>query len=268
VRYLALLHKFFAVAALLLTAACAQTFQDCADCPEMVVVPAGSFMMGDLGGDGRNEERPIHPVSIEYPFAVGRFEVTFDQWNACAAEGGCSQRPADEGWGQADRPVINVNTKDAGEYLAWLNQKAGVPEDAPGYRLLSEAEWEYAARARTTTRYFWGDEVGIGNATCWGCGSQWDRKMTAPVGSFAANAFGLHDMHGNVSEWVEDCETLNYKDVPADGSAWKGGGRCSVQITRGGYWAAIPDAIRSAYRRGAFFDARGNSIGFRVAKSL
>ncbi|HEY9547867.1 MAG TPA: SUMF1/EgtB/PvdO family nonheme iron enzyme, partial [Kiloniellaceae bacterium] len=113
-------------AGLLLLAACAapapevQTFQDCADCPEMVVVPTGSFMMGDLSGDGRNEERPIHAVSIEYSFAVGRFEVTFDQWNACVAEGGCSQRPADEGWGKGDRPVISVNTKEVGEYLAWL----------------------------------------------------------------------------------------------------------------------------------------------------
>lgn len=269
-----LVCRLVPMAALLILAACAapvhevHTFQDCADCPEMVVVPAGSFEMGDLHGDGRTEEQPVHAVGIGYRLAVGRFEVTFDQWNACVAEGGCSHRPGDEGWGQGNRPVINVSSQDTAEYVSWLNRKLGIPEGGPGYRLLSEAEWEYAARGGTTTRYFWGDEVSVGKANCWGCGSRWDRKMTAPVGSFPANAFGLHDMHGNVSEWVEDCEAPDYRNAPQDGSAWKAGGRCGVQITRGGYWASIADTVRSAYRRGAFFDARGNSIGFRVAKSL
>ena len=269
-----LVCRLVPMAALLILAACAapvhevHTFQDCADCPEMVVMPAGSFEMGDLHGDGRTEEQPVHAVGIGYRLAVGRFEVTFDQWNACVAEGGCSHRPGDEGWGQGNRPVINVSSQDTAEYVSWLNRKLGIPEGGPGYRLLSEAEWEYAARGGTTTRYFWGDEVSVGKANCWGCGSRWDRKMTAPVGSFPANAFGLHDMHGNVSEWVEDCEAPDYRNAPQDGSAWKAGGRCGVQITRGGYWASIADTVRSAYRRGAFFDARGNSIGFRVAKSL
>lgn len=271
-----LIQRVLQTAAVMLLAGCAapasaptpQTFRDCADCPEMVVLSGGSFEMGDLIGDGRTNERPAHQVDIDYSFAVSRFEVTFDQWNSCVAEGGCSHEPGDEGWGQGDRPVINVNADDAGEYLVWLNRKLGIAEPGEGYRLLSEAEWEYAARAGTATRYFWGNNIGSGNANCWGCGSQWDQEMTAPVGSFPANAFGLHDMSGNVAEWVEDCEASNYRNAPRDGSAWKGAGRCSVQITRGGYWAVIPDSVRSAYRRGAFFDARGNNIGFRVAKSL
>ncbi|CAN0590363.1 unnamed protein product, partial [Ectocarpus sp. 12 AP-2014] len=168
-------------------------------------------------GDGRPNEKPVRRVTIDYRFAVGKFEVTFDQWNACVAQGGCSRRPGDEGWGQGDRPIINVDSKDAGEYVAWLNRKLSITEPSAGYRLLSEAEWEYAARAGTTTRYAWGNDVGSGNANCWGCGSQWDQKMTAPVGSFPANAFGLHDLHGNVAEWVEDCETSNYRKAPRDG---------------------------------------------------
>lgn len=265
------LSQFLCVVALSGCAAPAhepQSFRDCPDCPEMVVIPAGRFDMGDLAGGGNRNENPVRTVIINYRLAVGRFEVTFDQWNACVADGGCSHKPDDEGWGQGDRPVIHVNANDAEQYVAWLNDRLGIGELAGGYRLLSEAEWEYVARAGTATRYSWGDDVGVGNANCWGCGSEWDQQQTAPVGSFPANAFGVHDMHGNVSEWVKDCNAPSYWRAPSDGSAWLAGGRCSEQITRGGYWSTIPDSIRVAYRRGAFADARGNSIGFRVAKSL
>ena len=127
------------------------------------------------------------------PFAVSKFEVTFDDWDACVAYGDCNPVVRDSGWGRGRQPVINVTWDDAQRYVAWLSRMTGRT-----YRLLSEAEWEYAARAGTQTAYSWGDEIGKGNANCHGCGSQWDRRQTAPVGSFAANAFGLYDMLGNV----------------------------------------------------------------------
>ena len=176
-------------------------FRDCPECPEMVVVPAGSFMMGSPASekDRDDDEGPVHRVNrvtIAAPFAVGVYEVTFDEWDACVRGGGCGgYRPVDAGWGRGRRPVINVNWEDVRTYVDWLSRETG-----KDYRLLSEAEWEYAARAGTTTRYHWGDDIGRNRANCYytydGCGDSWDH--TAPVGSFGANGFGLHDMHGNV----------------------------------------------------------------------
>ena len=194
-------------------------FRDCDQCPQMVVVPAGRFRMGDVSGAGASDEKPVHDVILAAPFAVGKYEVTFAEWDACVAAGGCKHRPEDEGWGRGSRPVIDVSWEDTQQYVGWLSRETGKP-----YRLLSEAEWEYVARAGTTTKYPWGDDIGTNRANCAGCGSQWDNKMTAPVESFEANAFGLFDTAGNVWEWVEDCWNGSYRGAPNDGSAWTSGG--------------------------------------------
>lgn len=166
-----------------------RSFRDCENCPEMVLIPPGSFIVGMAGSQ---QEK-----TVSQPFAAGKYEVTFAEWDACVADGGCDgHRPDDQGWGRGRQPVINVNWDDARQYVRWLSQKTG-----NNYRLLTETEWEYAARAGTTTAYPWGDEIGSGNANCNGCGSQWDNRQPAPVGSFRANAFGLYDMNGNVCEW-------------------------------------------------------------------
>ena len=239
-----------------------ETFRDCSDvCPEMVVIPAGEFTMGS--NDFYNA-KPPHTVSIARPFAVGRFSVTFDGWDACAAAKGCKAHPLDVedmGWGRGRHPAINVPWDDAKEYAAWLSQKTG-----KFYRLLSEAEFEYAARAGTTTKYPWGDEIGNSN----GCGSQWDGKQTAPVGSFKPNAFGLYDMHGNVWQWVEDAYSASYRGAPEDGSVWTGGGRSPSRIVRGGSWNSSPNFLRSAFRSDSLLLPidRYYYIGFRVARTL
>jgi Sulfatase-modifying factor enzyme 1 len=184
-------------------------------------------------------EDPPHEVTIAKTFAVGRTEVTFAEWDICVAEGACL-KASDSGWGRGDRPVINVSWDDAKEYVAWLSRITG-----KDYRLLSEAEWEYAARAGTTTPYSWGDNIGKGNANCRGCDSQWDGKQTAPVGSFKPNAFGLYDMHGNVIEWVEDRWHESYGGAPTDGTAWLQDGDASRPIVRGGSWVSGPQDLRA-----------------------
>ncbi len=238
-------------------------FRDCDQCPEMVVVPAGRFRMGDLAGVGDSDERPVHEVAIEYPFAVGKYEVTFAEWDACVAAGGCTHLPKDVGWGRGTRPVINVSWNDAQQYVRWLSRETG-----KSYRLLSEAEWEYMARAGTTTKYPWGNEIGANKANCDGCGSQWDVESTAPVGSFETNAFGLYDTAGNVWEWVEDCGHDGYGGAPADGSAWVSG-NCDIRVWRGGSWDGPPRDLRSTNR---YMKASGyrsdNDGGFRVARTL
>ena len=240
-------------------------FRDCPECPEMVVVPAGEFMMGSPPSeeDRRDSEGPVHRVTIAEPFAAGKYEVTFEEWDACVGGGGCGgYRPDDEGWGRGSRPVINVSWEDAQAYAAWLSGKTG-----ENYRLLSEAEWEYAARAGTTTRYHWGDDIGRNRANCDDdvCGDSWD--YTAPVGSFAANGFGLHDVHGNVWEWVEDCWNDSYAGAPTDGSAWESG-NCDLRVLRGGSWHGVPRDLRAAYRFWGGTGIRLGIIGFRVARTL
>ena len=252
-------------------------FRDCPNCPEMVVLPGGSFLMGSppdaLFAD--SNERPYHPVTISEPFAVGRYEVTFDEWDACVAEGGCDcYEPEDEDWGRGRRPVINVSWEDAQDYLYWLSQKTG-----KSYRLLSEAEWEYAVRAGTTTDFYWGDydysgderarnticayaNVGESAFDCDG------KEMTLPVGSFRPNPFGLYDMIGNVQEWTADCWNDTYEGAPADGRAWQQGD-CSLRSTRGGsfYWKHYPAHFRSAARN-MVRPWGQNYIGFRVAREM
>jgi formylglycine-generating enzyme required for sulfatase activity len=239
-------------------------FKECTDCPEMVVVPAGNFTMGSPATekDRSDDESPQHGVTIAKPFAVARFELTFDEWDACAAHGDCDPHITSSGWGRGRQPVINVSWDDAQQYVAWLSRMTGQP-----YRLLTEAEWEYAARAGTTTAYYWGDEIGEGNANCGGCGSQWDYKQTAPVGSFAANAFGLYDMAGNVIQWVQDCYHRDYNGAPTDGSAWTSGD-CSGRVLRGGSWYGYARELRPADRYGSSTGSRINWNGFRVGRTL
>jgi formylglycine-generating enzyme required for sulfatase activity len=241
-----------------------ESFRDCDQCPEMVVIPGGNFMMGSPESEeGRSgDEGPQHPVTFARPFAVGKYEVTFDEWDACVAAGGCKERPADQAWGRGKRPVINVSWDGAQQYVAWLAKKTG-----RGYRLLSEAEWEYAARAGFATRYPWGDEPGINRANFNGSGSQWSGKQTAPVGSFQPNPFGLHDMIGNVWEWTQDCWNDSYKGAPEDGRAWETGD-CGRRVVRGGSWDYGPQGCRCAIRNWFEPGVRDSNLGFRLARTL
>jgi len=246
------------------------SFRDCAECPAMIVVPAGSYSMGSPAGeeDRDEDEGPVHLAKIEQAFAVGRYETTFSQWDACYEAGGCAHRPADQGWGRGDRPVVDVNWYDAQEYVRWLSGKTGRQ-----YRLLNESEWEYIARAETSTRYWWGDDIGHDRANCDGCGSRWDAQRTAPVGSFQANNFGAYDVHGNVWEWVEDCYTESYESSPDDEHAYPAGD-CDRRIVRGGSWQSgtIPRYLRAANRGwnapGSRLFIDNAAVGFRVARAL
>lgn len=237
-----------------------RVFSDCDVCPEMVVVPAGSFMMGSPSSekDKDSSEGPVHRVNIAYSFAVGVYEVTFAEWDACVAEGGCGGYKPDDIWGHRGRqPVINVSWEDAQGYVQWLSARTG--ED---YRLLSEAEWEYAVRPGTTTAYHFGDNFASSQAN-YGV----NKGRTVSVGSYPANPFGLHDVHGNVWEWVQDCWNDNYQGAPDNGSAW-GSGNCSQRVMRGGSWNFDPGYLRSANRHRYHAGCRGTNVGFRVARTL
>ena len=248
-------------------AAAGKEFRDCETCPLMVVVPVGQFVMGSPPSEtGRSDaEGPPHVINIARPFAVGKFEVTFDEWNACVAERACREAK-DEGWGQGKRPVINVSHEQATGYVEWLADKTKKP-----YRLLTEAEWEYAARGGSDKARFWGTspdracEFANVDDAAFGCNDGY--KNTAPVGSFKPNPFGLHDMLGNVWEWVQDCWNANYEGAPTDGSAWMRGD-CSRRVGRGGDWNGYFANVRSAgrIRNGPAF--RYNYLGFRVARPL
>jgi formylglycine-generating enzyme required for sulfatase activity len=242
-----------------------QQFKECArSCPEMVVMPSGEFTMGspETEPDRFGSEGPQHKVTIAKSFAVSKFDVTFFDWDACVSVGACP-KASDSGFGREGRPVINVSWYDAQRYLAWLSRMTGKT-----YRLLSEAEWEYAARAGTQTTYYWGDVVGENNANCDGCGSEWDSKQTAPAGSFAPNRLGLYDMAGNVYQWVSDCLHDSYDGAPSDGSAWIENGNCNYRQARGGSWADVPSVIRSAARNGVPSDTQSGVLGFRIARTL
>ena len=274
------------------------SFRDCPQCPEMVVVPAGSYRMGSPSYEqGRQEdEGPVHEVTIAAPFAIGRYEVTVAEFgrfvdetgylagNSCYAyEGGNWETRAGQGWrnpgfGQSGRhPVACANWNDAQAYAAWLSRETGEK-----YRLPSESEWEYAARAGTTTARYWGDgesaqcrHANGGDAGVKERYSDWNWTVascrdghvhTAPVGSFAANGWGLHDMLGNVWEWTEDCRNGSYAGAPSDGSAWEYGD-CSVRVLRGGSWVNGPSNLRAADRGWSTTGYRF-LIGFRVARTL
>ncbi len=258
------------------------SFRDCALCPEMVAIPAGQFMMGTAAAGGapaNGDESPQHGVTIPKPFALGRFEITLDDWKACVSDGGCSKKPSDKG--DERRPVTKISWDDVErQYIPWLSRKTG-----HAYRLPTEAEWEYAARGGPAAPA--GQKFSFGNEASRICeyGNSADLSArearggwiefsckdgfaeTAPVGSLKPNALNLYDMHGNVWEWVQDCWNGNYQSAPSDGSAWTKG-NCSLRVIRGGSWAAEVNGLRSADRGWNRPNAGSNSIGFRVARSL
>ena len=197
---------------------CAARSPDNDYCPDMIVLPAGSFWMGARPSENQPLEQPQHKVRIAKPFAVSKYELTFDEWDTCATYGDCPKDTSDGSWGRGQRPVINVTWDEAQTYVKWLSKVTG-----KSYRLLSEAEYEYAARAGKETTYPWGNDIkldGKAMANCPGCGSKWDNKQPAPVGSFDPNGFGLYDVVGNVGAWTQDCVHNNYNGAPTDGSAW------------------------------------------------
>ena len=257
----------------------AETFRDCELCPVMVKIPSAQFTMGSPSteqGHQGNEE-PQHLVKVVKPFAIGQFEITFDDWSACVKDGSCHEKLKDEGWGRGTRPAIQVSWEDiTNDYLPWLSKKAGHV-----YRLPSEAEWEYAARAQGRTSFSFGsnsDEIcafgngadqtakaqnGAGSVA--GCHDGF--SYTAPVGSFRPNQLGLFDMHGNVWEWVEDCWNESYETAPGNSAAWTAGD-CSSRVVRGGSWNSNVNKLRSAARGWNDPGGRNRSIGFRVARDL
>ncbi len=247
-------------------------FQDCKDCPKMIVIKGGTFTMGSSTREYKrfNDEGPQRRVRIK-KFAVGQFEVTFDEWDACVRDGGCGgYRPKDEGWGRGNRPVINVSWKDAKAYTKWLSRKTGKT-----YRLLTEAEWEYVARAGTTTPFWWGSSASTdranydGNYTYKGSKGVY-RKRTVPVDSFRPNPWGLYNVHGNVYEWVEDEYHKSYKSAPTDGSAWITSSNNEVvsRVVRGGSWLYDPQNLRSAVRNVSIPTFRSFDFGFRLSRTL
>lgn len=278
------------------SAAGAQTpLRDCPDCPEMIVVPAGRFAMGDLDppevytewlGDprypyDRKWELPVRTVEFRRPFAIGRFEVKKGEFAAFVAatgvepERGCLGRldgkeglhPTldwrNPGFPQSqDDPVVCVNRLDAERYMAWLSQKTG-----SRYRLPTEAEWEYAARAGTRSAYSWGNEAGEGHANCKDCGSSWSDRRTSPSGSFAPNPWGLYDMSGNVWEPLLDCFRTGYEDAPVDGSGFDGPD-CQRRVLRGGSWYDRGAAMRNSMRGRGTPTNRIGDLGFRLVREI
>src|ERR1700683_293574 len=241
------------------------SFKECAsNCPLMIVVPAGSFIMGSPPSEvgHKPREEPEHNVTIAKPFAVSQFVLTFADWDACATYGDCDAHISDGGWGHGLNPVVDVSWDDAKLYVSWFSRMTG-----KSYRLLPEAEYEYVARAGIETAYPWGDEIGKNNANCNGCGSNWDNRQTAPVGSFAPNRFNLYDVVGNSWEWVEDCMHDNYEGAPADGPSWSDGGNCSNHVARSGSWSNTPDFARLASRVPRASDVRNSNLGFRVGRT-
>lgn len=273
-----------------------ETFRDCPTCPEMVVVPPGSFQMGSTEAETTREgvpnqfairEKPVHPVTIPKAFAVGKFAVTWVEFNAFARDTGFNETGCfwydkeetdpkktnkfdtnrswkDPGFPQNSltQPVVCVSWDDAQKYVAWLSAKTG-----QSYRLLSEAEWEYAARAGATTARYWGDAIGSGNANCYSCGSRWDNQQTAPSGSFKSNAFGLYDMLGNAYQWTGDCWNEAYDGAPGNGTVWTTG-NCKIRVLRGGSWSSDPWLVRAATRDWIVSGFRLSDACFRVARTL
>lgn len=265
------------------------TFRDCPHCPEMVMLPAGSFLIGSPESEaGRGgDEGPRREVTVAAPFAMGVYEVTFEEWDACVSDGGCGgYRPADAGWGRGRRPVTDVSWPDARKYAEWLSGETGHP-----YGLPSEARWEYAARAGTQTARYWGEsaaeqcryangfdrdlartndkglamfeEYGLTYPAC----SDGQGDGTAPVGSYEPNAFGLYDMIGNLIEWTDDCWNPDHSGRPEDDGT-RYSGDCSRRVLRGGTWAYPSEFLRSAYRFSFELEHRDNGLGFRVIRVI
>jgi formylglycine-generating enzyme required for sulfatase activity len=241
-------------------------FKECDTCPEMIVVPGGEFMMGSPESEeGHTEdESPQHKVRFPTPFAIGRFAVTFNEWDACVADRGCrNYRPPDKGWGRGRQPVIDIWWDDAFMYVKWLSQKTG-----RNYRLLSEAEREYVTRAGTTTPFWWGSSISSNQANYYGGREDGVQRKTLPVESFEPNPWGLYQVHGNVSEWIGDCWHYNYEGAPSDGSPWTSAD-CERLMLRGGGWNSARWELRAASRaKAALFALVLPAIGMRVARPL
>jgi formylglycine-generating enzyme required for sulfatase activity len=240
-------------------------------CPEMIVVPAGSFTKGSPSNeperDGDREAQVL--VKMSKPFAVGKYAVTFEEWDACVADGGCgAYRPSDVGLGRGRRPVVNVSWDDAQRYVSWMSSKTG-----KSYRLLSDAEREYVTRAGTTTPFWWGSSIGPqqanydGSYAYDGGGRGEYRKKTTPVDAFEPNAWGLYQVHGNVWEWTQDCWNDGNSGSAGDGGA-RVDGDCNSRVIRGGSWDSKPQYLRSAVRVRSPAANRDDIIGFRVARTL
>ena len=232
--------------------------RDCPQCPALVLIQPGSFMMGAKGVFPFEE--PVHSVTIRSPFYIGQYEVTFAEWDACVADGACSYAPPAQDRASNSQPVTNVGWDDVQQYIAWLKKKTG-----KNYRLPSESEWEYAARAGGQTTYPWGDKMEPNRANCTGCNDPKNRRTVA-VGSYPPNGFGLYDMAGNAAEWVEDCWAENYASAPADGSAWTKP-NCRERVLRGGSYNNDARYMRSASRFKYDYDVRYEANGFRVART-
>lgn len=233
---------------------------DCRGCPEMVEIPAGTFRMGGLPGDRQAAEQPAHEVNVQ-AFAISRYEVTFGQWDRCVADGVCARGIIDQGWGRGAVPAFNVSWDDVQHYVRWLSKESG-----HRYRLPTEAEWEYAARAGSAGRYAWGSEIEAGRAVCYSeCGPEADRP--AMGGTTAPNAWGLYDLHGNLWEWTQDCWHANFDGAPTDGSAWEGADKCEARTIRGGSWNSLPFDIRTSVRAAMAHDMQYNTVGFRVVRA-
>jgi formylglycine-generating enzyme required for sulfatase activity len=248
-----------------------EAFKDCSKCPEMVVVPAGKFTMGSPDSEqGHNpDESPQHGVTFAAPFAVGRFSVTFEEWDTCVSEGGCNgYKPPDQAWGRGRRPVTNVSWDDAKAYVAWLSEKTG-----RRYRLLSEAEREYVTRAGTKSAFWWGSSISTNQANfdgelTYGEGTTGEfLGKTVVVDAFSPNPWGLYQVHGNLYDWVEDCYHDNYRGAPSDRAAWTSED-CVAHVARGGSWLDDLRSLRSAYRLHLPAAVRFRNLGFRVGRAL
>jgi len=234
-------------------------FRDCKTCPEMVVVPAGVFIMGSKN---YKREQPPRLIRIRKSFAIGRFETQHVEWQACVDAGGCNHKPHDHKWGRERRPVINVGHGMVENFAKWLSKTTGKK-----YRLPSEAEWEYAARAGSTKNYTHGDDVGKGVINCRKCGTPWSGVGNAPVGSFPPNKWGLYDMHGNAFEWVKDCWHKDYKGAPKDTAAWLTG-NCQLRVIRGGSWYYYSRMSRAANRQKNPAGVKSYWLSFRLVREL
>ncbi len=235
-------------------------FKDCPECPEMVAIPPGTFTLGDAAGVA--SEQPVRAVLIRKKLAFSRTEITWDQWLACVEGGGCTRLPDDHKWGKGNRPIINITWEDATAFAAWLAKRTGKP-----YRLPSEAEWEYAGKAGTATRFWWGGEAGKMMANCRFCGSPFDGKESAPVASFPANPWGLHDMNGNIWEWVGDCWNPNHAGASAGGGV-REDGNCDRRVVKSGSWYYIARLMGAASRDSFPRDQFSYNIGIRVIREM
>lgn len=231
---------------------------DCPACPVLIAIPAGSFTMGSNSSDA--SEKPAHPVAVNAAFAIGKYEVTVAQWNACADANACPRLSAASN-PSPESPVRDVSWDDAQVYVKWLAATSGKP-----YRLSTEAEWEYAARAGTSTRYWWGEQMALGKANCKDCGPPWRAETPGKAGSFAPNPWGLYDMNGSVWEWVGDCWHNSFKDAPSDAKAWDAP-NCSVRVIRGGSWREGAAYMVSSSRFKYDASVRHAQNGFRVARN-